>query len=288
MPNSFAWSALVAALALLLVYPTLPAKDAYILCSPPGNRSIHTVDAYNTILECIFVQNSRIIATGSLDEVQREWHSSSKTFPFRVNVAVKHLPPHSVVIPGLSDSHAHILEYGKNAQLPLEEAGSANETVALVRQYILSRKDLYNDRSKIILGGGWDHASWPSGGFPTAADLDADPVIRGRSVVLQSKDCHALWLSTAALDHCGDPAALPHFIEGGVILRDQAGYPTGVLLDNAQGYIKLPEPTEVELQERFYAAVKDALSYGLTSIHDAGLDPISLDFFERSVDCLSA
>jgi Predicted metal-dependent hydrolase with the TIM-barrel fold len=54
-------------------------------------------------------------------------------------------------------------------------------------------------------------------------------------------------------------------------------------LDNAQELLKQPPLTEADLLKRFSAAIQDAVSLGLTSIHDAGLDPVSLDFFKRSV-----
>jgi predicted component of type VI protein secretion system len=56
-----------------------------------------------------------------------------------------------------------------------------------------------------------------------------------------------------------------------------------VLLDNAQELLKTSPLTEDDLVQRFKLAMDDALAYGLTSIHDAGLDPTSLDFFVRSV-----
>ncbi|KAK1220743.1 hypothetical protein PQX77_016450 [Marasmius sp. AFHP31] len=189
------------------------------------------------------------------------------------------IPEDAIIVPGLSDSHAHMLEYGKNAQLALEGTKTIEETVVRVRNFILSDEALLNDKSRVVFGGGWDHTVWPNASFPTAADLDSDPVIRGRKVVLQSKDCHALWLSSAAMDTCSE---LPDEVEGGIVVRGSNKAPTaGVLLDNAQELLHLPPVTEEELRARFRATVKDALSYGLTSIHDAGLDPASLDFFER-------
>jgi len=103
-------------------------------------------------------------------------------------------------------------------------------------------------------------------------------VIRGRPVVLQSKDCHALWVSEEAMRLS---APFPGSIEGGIIVRDDSGRPTGVFLDNAQDLIKQPELTEDDLLRRFNLAVKHAHARGLTSIHDAGLDPISLAFFRK-------
>ena len=55
----------------------------------------------------------------------------------------------------------------------------------------------------------------------------------------------------------------------------------GVLLDNAQELLKQPKLTEGDLSRRFKVAVRDAHRFGLTSIHDAGLDPTSLKFFEK-------
>ena len=57
----------------------------------------------------------------------------------------------------------------------------------------------------------------------------------------------------------------------------------GVFLDNAQELVNAlrPEPTYEQLEKRFNLTVQDAITHGLTSIHDAGFDPISLRFFRR-------
>jgi hypothetical protein len=55
----------------------------------------------------------------------------------------------------------------------------------------------------------------------------------------------------------------------------------GVVIDNAQDYIKKPVLTEEILLKRFRATVRDAFAMGLTSLHDAGFSPISLQFFKR-------
>ncbi|PFH52001.1 hypothetical protein AMATHDRAFT_74508 [Amanita thiersii Skay4041] len=180
----------------------------------------------------------------------------------------------------LLDSHAHILEYGSAKELPLGGTRSIAETVARVKEFILANPDVQNDTSKYITGGGWDHTIWNTTRWPTAADFDADPVARGRPIILQSKDYHAIWVSNKALQAS---LPLPHMVEGGVIVRDEDGNPSGVFLDNAQDLVLQPGPSHSDLMRRFKLTINNALSHGLTSIHDAGLKPDSLAFFKRTV-----
>ncbi|KAL1665932.1 amidohydrolase family-domain-containing protein [Schizophyllum commune] len=149
-------------------------------------------------------------------------------------------------------------------------------SLPLVRSFILTNPVVQKDPTRFITGGGWDHTVW-NGTWPSAADLDTDPIIQGRPIVLQSKDCHALWVSSKALEMMGE---LPREVEGGVIVRDAAGNPTGLMLDNAQELVKQPPLTEDDLERRFSITVNAAHKYGVTAIHDAGLDPVSLRFFK--------
>ena len=118
--------------------------------------------------------------------------------------------------------------------------------------------------------------------------------MRQHRVVLEAKDGHAIWVNSKVLE---DISPLPEKVEGGVIVRDASGKPTGdvkptlyfdiyincisgVLLDNAQFLVMVPPPTYKDLEKRFQLVVDDAISHGLTSIHDAGFDPRSLEFFK--------
>jgi hypothetical protein len=55
---------------------------------------------------------------------------------------------------------------------------------------------------------------------------------------------------------------------------------TGVFLDNDQFLVTVPPPTYRDLEKRFHLVVEEAVSHGLTSIHDAGFDPRSLEYFK--------
>ena len=57
-------------------------------------------------------------------------------------------------------------------------------------------------------------------------DLESDPVVAGRPIILQSKDGHALWVSKKILRAM---ESIPDEVDGGIIIRDSLGNPTGML-----------------------------------------------------------
>ncbi|KAN0134017.1 Amidohydrolase family domain containing protein [Lactarius tabidus] len=281
----YASSAILSILCLAYVSrrERTPLPDAYALCSRSGSH-IYTVDPDYPRAQCMVVQGSYIVDVGTMDEVHRRWESSI----LAIEAAIKRAHPKprlvtrfiesgSIVVPGISDSHAHMLEYGASRLIPLESARSAKAATALVRRFILSDEDIKKDPSKFVEGWGWDHTKWAKQEFPTAADLDSDPIVRQHRVVLEAKDGHAIWVNSKVLE---DISPLPESVDGGVIVRDATGNPTGVFLDNAQFLVTVPSPTYRDLEKRFQLVVEEAVSHGLTSIHDAGFDPRSLEFFK--------
>lgn len=117
------------------------------------------------------------------------------------------------------------------------------EVIERVKDYINARPDIVEDRNIWIQGMGWDQTKWgPGAGFPTAvgsnsivhlhntdafqmkAEFDAEPLLRGRPIVLRRVDGHALWVSSRVIKELG---SLPDHIEGGAIIRYENGKPTG-------------------------------------------------------------
>ncbi|KIJ39852.1 hypothetical protein M422DRAFT_32455 [Sphaerobolus stellatus SS14] len=265
---------------LVVLYRGIPHKsgrvpNTYALCSPQGK--IYTVDPSRSQTDCILVHEGYIFATGTLDEVRQKWKSEtgSRIVPIRLTKS------DSIVVPGMTDSHGHILEYGKKLMLDLDELPTRQEAVERIRAYIEARPSVLNNTDAWIEGGGWDHTSWPEGTWPTAADLEADPVVRNRPIVLLSKDGHAFWVSQKVIDQGGP---FPDNVEGGVIFRDSEGQPTGTFLDRAMDSIHPPPWTEEQKLEYFEAAVQSALANGLTRITDAGLNSVLVDFIENFSD----
>lgn len=250
--------------------PVMNLPNQYILCSAEGETSVYTVDEANALKQCVGVDSGFVVSTGDLRTVQhgRNWR-------------VYRIPPGAMVVPGLSDSHCHILEHGAARQIPFGDATSVEESVEMVASYIQANPDVERNRSEAIVSWGWDHESWSAPKYPTAADLESNPISRGRRVILQSKDGHAIWVSKAILDAY---APYPDTIEGGVIMRDGSGSPTGVFFDAAQNLIEMPSISDEELSRRLHLAARDALALGLTSLHDAGFKPESMDAFKREVE----
>jgi predicted amidohydrolase YtcJ len=56
------------------------------------------------------------------------------------------------------------------------------------------------------------------------ADLDSDPLVQQHRVILEAKDGHAIWVNSKVLEEI---SPLPESVEGGVIIRDAFGQPTG-------------------------------------------------------------
>ena len=165
--------------------------------------------------------------------------------------------PHATLTAGFIDSHTHFAQWAlKRRQVDLVGASTLAEAVARVA----SAEPVHD----WILGQGWNANDWAEP--PTRAALDA---VTTAPVFLDSLDVHAAWVNSAALQRAGISAATPD-PEGGRIVRDAAGAPTGVLLELAVDLVRrvVPSPTEDALKEALLAGQRTAHQLGVTGIHD--------------------
>ncbi|KZO91771.1 hypothetical protein CALVIDRAFT_505253 [Calocera viscosa TUFC12733] len=279
----------IAAVFILWKSPKSTLPTTYALCSK--SRQIYTVEPDQATVECVVVDGAYIADLGSRADITERWGDKYKTGPVagspqsvaKAGLIFKTLPPRQAVVPGLSDSHAHVLDYGKTMQLPLAGSRSVEEVVKRTREYIQRHPDVLNDTSVWIQGGGWDQTLWESGEFPTWRDLDADPVLKGRPIVLDRVDVHASWVSSRVLEIL---SPLPDVVDGGHIIRDVNGEPTGVFVDNARQLVsaRRPPDTDAQLFAYYKTAMRDALEHGLTHIQDAAAYPNYADFFVKMAD----
>ncbi len=172
-------------------------------------------------------------------------------------------------LPAFIDAHAHLGALGalELGTLDLREARSWHEVVAAVRAEAARRRP-----GEWILGGRWDHESWPGRALPTHdAISEAAPE---NPVWLERVDGHMGIANRAALAAAGigrDTRAPP----GGEIVRDARGEPTGVLVDNAIDLVaaKIPASARPRYEDLVLAAQERCLRAGLAGVHDAGVAP---------------
>jgi predicted amidohydrolase YtcJ len=157
--------------------------------------------------------------------------------------------------PGFIDAHGHLFGYARTlSTVNLLGAKSKEECIERVRAYINAHPN-----ETWIIGRGWDQNDWPEKSFPTANDL-AD--FENVNIYMTRIDGHAVWVNQAVLEEFN--ITNDTRIDGGSIID-------GVLVDNAETLVQVPE-----LSNRFWRAAllqaQDSLvKYGLTAMTDAGL-----------------
>jgi predicted amidohydrolase YtcJ len=95
-------------------------------------------------------------------------------------------------------------------------------------------------------------------------------------------DGHALLANAKAMQLAGVTAATKD-PEGGRIVRDASGQPTGVFVDNAQDLIDraVPAPSKADQRQALLAAAAEANKWGLVGVHDPGESRQAIDIYEE-------
>lgn len=230
------------------------------------NGRIYLMDRAHTVADTLVVRNGRVAFAGRREDVNVPGDEPVLDLGG------------CAVLPGLVDGHAHLTVLAR-AHLALNVAGlRSEEEVAGVVAAAAARAR----PGEWITGRGWDQTLWPDQRFPSRHSLDrAAPA---NPVALTRVDGHAVWVNAAALRAAGVSRDTPD-PDGGVIIRDTDGAPTGLLLDTAQELVQrvLPRPSPEQLDRALRDAVQECLAKGLTGVHEMGLDLEGLAAFQRLI-----
>lgn len=170
--------------------------------------------------------------------------------------------PGSMLVPGLIDTHLHFATGGDGlASVQLRDAARREEFTRRIARFAERIEP-----GEWILNGTWDHENW-GGELPSREWIDA--VTPDNPVWINRLDGHMGLANSRALALAGVDADTPD-VQGGEIVRDESGKPTGILKDNAMALVEraVPPPGETQLDRQIAAAMEHVASKGVTSIHD--------------------
>ncbi|MGB7202220.1 MAG: amidohydrolase [Pyrinomonadaceae bacterium] len=224
-----------------------------------ANANIRTMDAKRTVARSMAVLNGKIIAIGS-DAATKSFVGPKTRV---INAGGK------TVIPGFNDAHVHFMETGTQlSSVDLRDAKSPEEFVRRIKEFAAKLP-----KGRWILGGKWDHENWTPSNLPTAAMIDA--VTPNNPVFIDRLDGHMALANSLAMKLASVNKDTKD-VDGGLIVRDAGGNPTGVFKDAAMSYVNrvIPAPSWEERLEAALAATEHAASLGVTSVQDmsAGTD----------------
>lgn len=236
-----------------------PSPDGVPAADAPYSPSGWKPDA-----QAVAIRENRIIFVGTTDEA-----ASYQTDRTRV-IDLKG----ASVVPGLVDSHVHIAELGeKQAQVDLTGVKTEEEAVSRVADFA----------SKVppgewIVGKGWDEGAWATK-YPTLKLLSEK--VPDHPVYLGSLHGFAAWgnrlaLSLARIDRKTSAPA------GGMIVRDAAGEPTGILLNRATTLLAsaVPRPTATQFEAYVLSGLETMARSGYVAVHEAGATAETMRAFE--------
>ena len=223
------------------------------------NAIVRTMDPARPTAEAIAIYANRILAVGSDQDLRKLAGPDTKIID-----AKKRL-----VLPGFNDAHVHFLGGGfQLSSVDLRDANTPREFADRIGRFASNLPS-----GRWITGGDWDHERWPEAKLPTRELIDR--FTSNTPVFVSRLDGHMALANSLALKLAGvtSQTADP---DGGVIVRNSKGEPTGILKDAAQSFVwkVIPPATFEEKVAAARAATNYAAQLGVTSVQDvsAGSD----------------
>lgn len=240
--------------------------------------NIYTVDATRPMVEAVAVKDNTILFAGSLAEAEQ--YKNDQTQLLDLNG--------KTMTPGLIEGHGHFMGLGYNElNLDLNNTTSYQEIVDAVAERVKTAAP-----GEWITGRGWHQSKWtemPSetvNGFQTHDLLSA--VSPDNPVYLGHASGHAGFANAKAMEIAGlmelDKEGISKFeVEGGEVMRDAMGRPTGIFNELAQSLITkhIPENTPAKDIKAFEMAVAACHKNGITGFHDAGIGRETIALYEE-------
>jgi predicted amidohydrolase YtcJ len=245
------------------------------------NGRIVTIDEAVPEAQALASSGDKIVFVGSTADVTRYIGASTKVIDLNGQLA----------IPGFIEGHGHFVGIGESKLgLDLTASTSWNQIVQMVAEAVKSARS-----GQWIVGRGWHQDKWTSKpqpnveGFPTHASLDA--VSPDNPVVLTHASGHGVFVNAKALVLSGITRRTSN-PEGGEILKDGNGEPTGFLRENAAQLVRrgagepatTPEQAATRARDALRLADHEVIAKGITTFQDAGEPFVAIDSMKAAID----
>lgn len=234
------------------------------------NGRVWTGEPGRPLAEALAVRGTTVLTVGTGADVRRHSAKGTETVDLRGRF----------VTPGFIDSHLHLLGGSLSLEeLRLDDAESFGVLAQRVKDWAAAHPDAH-----WVTGEGWAYAAFPDG-LPSRAQLDA--IVAGRPAWLVSYDGHTGWANSMALRLASvtretkDPP-------GGAVVRDAKGEPTGVLKESAMDLVErlVPKLLPHEKERALKNGIAQAAAWGLTTVHQAGIDEEELEILSRALEAV--
>lgn len=231
-------------------------KDDLIL----HNGKITTLNKKQPEVSALRINGGRIVSAGTDDEVI----SRASADVIRIDLRNRR------VIPGLNDSHLHVIRAGLFYNLELRWDGMPTLSQAL--KQLKDQADRTPPPQWVRVVGGWNEFQFAEGRMPTLEEINKaapeTPVF-----VLHLYDCALLNL--AALRALGIDETTPN-PPGGLICRDASGKPTGLFIAEPNAlilYSTIARAPKLSFEDQLNSSrhyMRELNRFGVTSASDAG------------------
>ncbi|HUH64431.1 MAG TPA: amidohydrolase family protein [Terracidiphilus sp.] len=231
----------------------------------PAPDAPHTAAGWKGDAQAIATRGDKIVFVGSNQEVLRHRGPATRVIDARG----------ATVIPGLVDSHVHIVELGRALER-VNLVGVPSEAEAVER---VAERAAHTPKGEWIVGYGWDDGAWADH-YP---DMDLlSRKVPDHPVYLRGLHGYAVWGNRPAFEKAGISASTKS-PDGGEIRKGRDGKPTGILLNRAVSLLEsaVPPATPEQLDARILAALQAMAAGGYVAVEEAGADTATMASFER-------
>lgn len=233
------------------------------------NGCIYTMDTSEPTAEAVAVKDGIIIRVGSNEEILPLKSEHTELIDLEGKM----------MLPGFNDSHCHLLSYGYSLEkVNLYSAECMDDLIRLGREFLEKHPGL-----TWLQGRGWNTNDWEDTRYPNRYDLDK---ITTDIPMFYTRACgHVIAVNSKALEVMGVTRETEQ-IPGGSIAFDDDGEPLGIFTEAARDlvYDALPELTVEDVKRMLVAGGKDALSYGITTMHTDDFEALPVGEYPKVLE----